>query len=166
MKDYRATFDISDADWKAIDKALSLLEEKFMALRDITDEDRAWQVPFSTRAEAFCRKAVDVMVKDRDVLIDTDVDLDEIRGDLLSIDELRPRISRLESLLEKCRHNENWLARYLYTGCMDGYAVFDIAGRAAPMKPLRDAISFRKPGLKMPLVDFDGAGLKLDPDAE
>ena len=103
MKDYRATFDLSDADWKAIDKALSLLEEKFMALRDITDEDRAWQVPFSTRAEAFCRKAVDVMVKDRDVLIDTDVDLDEIRGDLLSIDELRPRISRLESLLDAVR---------------------------------------------------------------
>ena len=99
MKDYRATFDLSDADWKAIDKALSLLEEKFMALRDITDEDRAWQVPFSTRAEAFCRKAVDVMVKDRDVLIDTDVDLDEIRGDLLSIDELRPRIGRLAALL-------------------------------------------------------------------
>ena len=166
MKDYRATFDFSDADWQAIDKALAVLEDKFTALRDITAEDRAWQIPFSTRAEAFCRKAVDVMVKDRDVLIDTDVDLDEIRGDLLSIDELRPRISRLESLLEKCRDNETWLKGFLYTGCIDGYAVFDIAGRAGPMKPLRDAISYRKPGLKMPLVDFDGAGLKLDPDAD
>ena len=166
MKDYRATFDISDADWKAIDKALSLLEEKFMALRDITDEDRAWQVPFSTRAEAFCRKAVDVMVKDRDVLIDTDVDLDEIRGDLLSIDELRPRISRLESLLEKCRDNETWLKGFLFTGCIDGYVVFDLAGRAGPMKPLHDAMSFKKPGLKMPLVDRSGKGPVIDPDAE
>ena len=166
MKDYRATFDLSEADWKAIDKALSVLEEKFMALRDITEEDLAWQIPFSTRAEAFCRKAVDVMVKDRDVLIDTDVDLDEIRGDLLSIDELRPRIGRLESLLEKCRHNENWLARYLYTGCMDGYFVFDLAGRAGPMKALREAISFKKPGLKMPLVDRSGKGPAIDPDAE
>ena len=109
MKDYRATFDFSDADWAAVDKALAVLEDKFSRLREITPEDLAWQIPFSTRAEAFCRKAVDVMVKDRDVLIDTDVDLDEIRGDLLSIDELRPRIGRLAALLDKCRHNESVL---------------------------------------------------------
>lgn len=165
MKDYRATFDFSDADWAAVDKALAVLEDKFSRLREITPEDLAWQIPFSTRAEAFCRKAVDVMVKDRDVLIDTDVDLDEIRGDLLSIDELRPRIGRLAALLDKCRHNEGWLARYLYLGCIDGYVAFDHAGRAAPMRALYDAISYRTPGLALPLVDFDGAGLKLDPDA-
>jgi hypothetical protein len=106
------------------------------------------------------------MVKDRDVLIDTDVDLDEIRGDLLSIDELRPRISRLESLLEKCRDNETWLKGFLFTGCIDGYVVFDLAGRAGPMKPLHDAMSFKKPGLKMPLVDRSGKGPAIDPDAE
>lgn len=141
MKDYRATFDFSDADWAAVDKALAVLEDKFSRLREITPEDLAWQIPFSTRAEAFCRKAVDVMVKDRDVLIDTDVDLDEIRGDLLSIDELRPRIGRLAALLDKCRHNEGWLARYLYLGCIDGYVAFDHAGRTASIRALYDAIS-------------------------
>ena len=47
-----------------------------------------------------------------------------------------------------------------------GYVVFDLAGRAGPMKALHDAMSFKKPGLKMPLVDRSGKGPAIDPDAE
>ena len=163
MKDYRATFDLSDADWKAIDKALSLLEEKFMALRDITDEDRAWQVPFSTRAEAFCRKAVDVMVKDRDVLIDTDVDLDEIRGHLLSIDQLRPRLRRLRELYRRGQSNVNAIGGEAYDGCMMGQLTLERSGRGGALKRIKEAtVEMRTSRIKTLLGDIEDTSLVDD----
>ena len=140
--DFTATFDFDDSEWKAIDDALALLEEKFAMLDEPVEEAEEGCFPFDPSAEAYTRRAIGELRKEWVHFVDDPwTDLDEIRGDLLSIDELRPRIGRLAALLDKCRHNEGWLARYLYLGCIDGYVAFDHAGRAAPMRALYDAIS-------------------------
>jgi hypothetical protein len=47
--DYRATFDFSQADWKAIERALTMLEEKFAILDDYDETSLPTACPFTPR---------------------------------------------------------------------------------------------------------------------
>ena len=48
--DFTATFDFDDSEWKAIDDALALLEEKFAMLDDIEGEADEGDFPFDAAA--------------------------------------------------------------------------------------------------------------------
>jgi hypothetical protein len=75
-----------------------------LARREVRDARRAGRggggglLPFDPSAEAYTRRAIGELRKEWVHFVDDPwTDLDEIRGHLLSIDQLRPRLRRLRS---------------------------------------------------------------------
>lgn len=100
--------DISDADWTAIDAALTTLEEKLGAkLLDLTVEQRSRLTKMGDKSEAFCRQALVTGRQNAGKLpTDTAADLAAEEADLAALDKLRPRLARLTALTEKADDSE------------------------------------------------------------
>ena len=100
--------DISDADWTAIDAALTTLEDKLGAkLLDLTVEQRSRLTKMGDKSEAFCRQALVTGRQNAAKLpTDTAADLTAEEADLAALDKLRPRLARLTALTEKADDSE------------------------------------------------------------
>lgn len=100
--------DISDADWTAIDAALTTLEDKLGAkLLDLTMEQRSRLTKMGDKSEAFCRQALVTGRQNAGKLpTDTAADLTAEEADLAALDKLRPRLARLTALTEKADDSE------------------------------------------------------------
>ena len=61
--DFTATFDFDDCEWKAIDDALALLEEKFAMLDEPVEEAEEGCFPFDPSAEAYTRRAIGELLR-------------------------------------------------------------------------------------------------------
>ena len=138
--DFTATFDFSDSEWKAIDAALALLEEKFAMLDELVDDpEESYFSLFDAAAEAYTRRAIGVLRQDWVHFIDDRwTDLDEIRGHLLSIDQLRPRLRRLRDLYRRGQSNVNVLGVEAYDGCMMGQLKLERFGRGGALKRIQE----------------------------
>lgn len=165
--DFTATFDFSDKEWKAIDDALALLEEKFAMLDEPVEDAEEGCFPFDAAAEAYARKAIGVLRKEWVHFVDDPwTDLDEIRGHLLSVDQLRPRLRRLRELYRRGQSNVNAIGGEAYDGCMMGHLKLERIGRAGPLKRIRDATDeMRKPHVKALLRDVEDTSL-VDDESE
>jgi hypothetical protein len=69
--DYRATFDFSQAITKAIERALTILEEKFAILGDYDENSLSDGLQYYPRDEVFIRKATEVLKREWDVFVTT-----------------------------------------------------------------------------------------------
>lgn len=165
--DFTATFDFSDSDWKAIDQALALLEEKFAMLDDIEGEADEGDFPFDAAAEAYTRKAIGELRKEWVHFVDDSwTDLDEIRGHLLSIDQLRPRLRRLRELCRRGQANVHVIGSEAYDACMLGELKLERIGRSGPLKRIHEmSTEMRKPHVKALLRDCENTSL-VDDESE
>ncbi len=159
--DFTATFDFSDSDWKAIDAALALLEEKFAMLDDIDGEADEGDFPFDAAAEAYTRKAIGELRKEWVHFVDDSwTDLDEIRGHLLSIDQLRPRLRRLRELCRRGQANVHVIGSEAYDACLSGQFTLERLGKGERLKRLNEmSTEMRKPHVKALLGDGEDTSL-------
>jgi hypothetical protein len=63
--DYRSTFDFSQSDLQAIERAVAILEEKFAILDDYDETELPKARPFYPRDEVFIQKALEVIKRER-----------------------------------------------------------------------------------------------------
>ena len=166
--DFTATFDFSDKEWKAIDDALALLEEKFAMLDEPVEDAEEGCFPFDASAEAYARQAIGVLRKEWVHFVDDPwIDLDEIRGHLLSVDQLRPRLRRLRELYRRGQSNVNAIGGEAYDGCMMGQLTLDRIGRAGPLKCIHDETAeMRRSRIKTLLGDGEDTSLVDDESEE
>ena len=160
--DFTATFDFSDSEWKAIDAALTLLEEKFAMLDPLVDDpEESYFSLFDAAAEAYTRRAIGVLRKEWVHFVDDPwTDLDEIRGHLLSIDQLRPRLRRLRDLYRRGQSNVNTISVEAYDGCMMGQLKLERLGRGGALKRIDKMTSeLRTPVVKALLGDTEDTSL-------
>ena len=162
--DFTATFDFDDSEWKAIDDALALLEEKFAMLDDIEGEADEGDFPFDAAAEAYTRRAIGELRKEWVHFVDDPwTDLDEIRGHLLSIDQLRPRLRRLRELYRRGQSNVNAIGGEAYDGCMMGQLTLERSGRGGALKRIKEAtVEMRTSRIKTLLGDIEDTSLVDD----
>ena len=163
--DYRATFDFSQADLKAIERALTILEEKFAILDDYDENGLPDGLPYYPRDEVFIRKATEVIKREWDVFVDDDdVDVDEIRGHMLSVEQLRPYVRRLRDLLERGESNLRDLLCEAHDACMMGILTLDhVRPNLKELPALREAMSWQGPNV-MALLPKEGDVSLLDAD--
>lgn len=163
--DYRATFDFSQADLKAIERALTILEEKFAILGDYDENSLSDGLQYCPRDEVFIRKATDVLKREWDVFVDDDdVDVDEIRGHMLSVEQLRPTVRRLRDLLERGESNLRDLLGAAHDACMIGILTLDrVRPNLTELPVLREAMFLQGPNV-MALLPKEGDVSLLDAD--
>ena len=136
------SFAPSTADLAAIDGALKTLEDKFINLIDLSTEQRGALVKMGDKSEAFCRKAVEVLAANPNVLPPT-FNVAEMRRDLAGFDTLRPRMVRIEKLYEKMRDSQLALGSDVMTAALEGYALLKVAGKGEALDTARKALSVR-----------------------
>ena len=133
---------LTTADLSAIDAALKTLEDKFVGLIDLSIEQRSTVTKMGDKSEAFCRKAVEVLGNNPGVLA-ANYNLAEVKRDLAAFDALRPRLVRVEKLVEKLRDSQMALGSDLMTASLEGYAYLKVAGKGEALDTARAALSVR-----------------------
>ncbi|CAJ0822647.1 hypothetical protein [Ralstonia flaminis] len=136
------SFAPSTADLAAIDGALKTLEDKFVSLIDLSTEQRGALVKMGDKSEAFCRKAVEVLAANPNVL-PPNFNVAEMRRDLAGFDTLRPRMVRFEKLYEKMRDSQLALGSDVMSAALEGYALLKVAGKGEALDTARKALSVR-----------------------
>lgn len=139
------TLGITDADWTAIDGALTTLEDKLGAkLLDLTVEQRSRLTKMGDKSEAFCRQA---LVTGRLNIVklpaDAAADLTIEETDLADLDKLRPRLARLTALTEKANDSEVALGSDIMVFCLTLYGILKAIGAGAGLDALRTQIGAR-----------------------
>jgi hypothetical protein len=124
---------ISDADWTAIDGALTTLETKLGdKLLDLSIEQRQSLTKMGDKSEAFCRQAL-ITGRQNAAKLPTDTanDLAAEEADLADLDALRPRLARLNALREKADDTEVALGSDIMVFCLSLYGILKAIGVAA-----------------------------------
>lgn len=136
------SFAPSAVDLTAIDAAIKTLEDKLVSLIDLSPEQRGALVKMGDKSEAFCRKAVEVLGANPNVL-PANFNVAEMRRDLAGFDTLRTRLTRLERVVEKMRDSQLALGSDLMTASLEGYALLKVSGKGEALDSARKALSAR-----------------------
>jgi len=136
---------ISDADWTAIDAALTTLEDKLGAkLLDLTVEQRSRLTKMGDKSEAFCRQALVIGRQNVGKLpTDAAADLTAEEADLADLDKLRPRLARLTAITEKADDSEVALGSDIMVFSLGLYGILKALGAGAGLDALRSQMGTR-----------------------
>ena len=158
--------DISDADWTAIDAALTTLEEKLGAkLLDLTTEQRSRLTKMGDKSEAFCRQALVTGRQNAGKLpTDTAADLTAEEADLAALDKLRPRLARLTALTEKADDSEVATGSDIMVFSLTLYGILKAIGAGAGLDALKAQMADLQPAnmptsvglLELPMFSVEG----------
>jgi hypothetical protein len=137
----------------AIDNALDLVEsqlERLLTLDEEYDEDdelpeRPTQRPFKPAEETrlggaqerFCRETLMRLLLNPQLDVS---DIPEANEVLRALDQLRPRLVRLQRLGERASHAHSVLSEHVMFCAMIGYGTLQNANQHHGLEPLRDAV--------------------------
>lgn len=130
----------SEAELAEIDGALAVLERHFAPLPELTPDERRQLTKMGDKSEAFCRQTLVVLAQHPEVL-PPNFDLTEAQNDLKQLDQLRPRLHRLERLQGKGWDADTALGSDVMSACLDGYALLKVTGKGAGLEALRAGMS-------------------------
>lgn len=134
---------LSDGDFEAIDTALTTLEKLFASFITLTSDDRHTMAKMGDKSEAFCRQAIMIAAQNKQFL-PPNLDVLEAQSDLSNLDRLRPRLHRLQDLLNKASDTDMALGSDIYMFSLDAYGMLKIAGKgSAALDALRESMSVR-----------------------
>ena len=132
----------SEAELAEMDGALAVLERHFAPLPELTPDERRQLTKMGDKSEAFCRQTLVVLAQHPEVL-PPNFDLTEAQNDLKQLDQLRPRLHRLERLQGKGWDADTALGSDVMSACLDGYALLKVTGKGAGLEALRAGMSRR-----------------------
>jgi len=133
---------ISPSQLASVDTSLNALEKDLAGLIDLTTAQRSSVVKMGDKSEAFCRKALEVLNQNKNVL-SANSNMDEMKRDLAMFDALRTRLVRLEKLHERLSDSQLALGSDVMSAALEGYAFLKIAGKGEGLDSLRRALSVR-----------------------
>jgi hypothetical protein len=139
------TLNISDADWTAIDAALTTLENTLAPkLADLDVEQRSELTKMGPKSETFCRQTLITGRQSAAMLpAQTVTDLTAEEGDIAGVDKLRPRLARLTALKEKADDTEMALGSDVMVFCLSLYGILKAIGQGAGLDELRSQMKAR-----------------------
>ncbi|CAJ0718527.1 hypothetical protein LMG6871_02487 [Ralstonia edaphis] len=136
------SFQLSATDVTAIDGALKTLEEKLVGLIGLSTEQRSKLMKMGHKSEAFCREALELLSNNPGVL-PGNFSLQEMRRDLTGFDTLRPRVARMDKLLERMRDSQLAMGSDLMSAALEGYTYLKVAGKGEGLEGARRVLSTR-----------------------
>ncbi len=131
-----------DTALNTIDQALEALEGQLTGLIDLSVEQRRALPKMGDKSEAFCRQTLNVLQQNPQ-LVPPSLDLAEAQRDLLALDALRSRSSRLRQLMGRVEDTELALGSDVMSVSLDGYALLKVLGKGSGLKALRKEMGAR-----------------------
>ena len=119
---------LSDAQLAAVDNALFDLETQLNGLIAMNAIQRRKLTRMGDKSEAFCRQTLSVLAQNPQV-VPPSLNLAGAQADLETLDELRPRLHRLQRLAERAADTETALGSDIMRCALDGYALLKVSGR-------------------------------------
>ena len=133
----------SEADLIEIDAAISTLEAKMPPhLIDLSVDERRSLNKMGDKSEAFCRQTLNVLTQNPQVVPAT-LDLQEAQRDLIALDQMRSRTTRLRQLLGRAEDTETALGSDVMNASLEGYALLKVVGKGSGLEALRRDMSAR-----------------------
>lgn len=132
----------TDAELAEIDQALAVLESRFSELASLTAAQVRGLNKMGDKSEAFCRQTIHVMEMNPQILPPSFV-LADTQADLHALDQLRPRLTRLQRLTDRASDTTTALGADLMAASLEGYALLKVSGKNQGLESLRRELSAR-----------------------
>lgn len=142
MSQNLVTLTLSDAQLSAVDQALSDLETHLTGLIAFNASQRRGLKRMGGKSEAFCRQALSALAQNPQV-VPPSMGLAAAQADLVSLDQLRPRMLRLQRLSERVTDTEAALGSDVMAAALQGYALLKLSGKNQGLEGLRRALGTR-----------------------
>ena len=132
----------TDAQLAAIDTALTELETQFAGLVGLTADQRRALTKMGNKSEAFCRQTMSLLGQNPQ-LVPESVRLADSRQLLEALDDLRPRMQRLQRLGERLVDTDTAVGSAVMQTALQGYALLKVTGRNQGLEGLRESVGER-----------------------
>ncbi len=142
MSRYMVSLGLTEAHLVAVDQALAEIESQLSGLIALTPDQRRSLTKMGEKSETFCRQALSLLDQNRQ-LVPSSVQLDAALADQVSLDQLRPRLQRLQRLVERGSDTESALGNDMMVTSLQGYALLKVVGRNQGLEGLRRSIGSR-----------------------
>ena len=106
---------LTDAQLQAADAALTSLEAAFTGLIALQGDERIGLNRMGTKSEQFCRQTLNILGQNPQV-VPASIKLADAQADLIALDRLRPRLQRLQKLVERADDSEVALGSDIMSG--------------------------------------------------
>ena len=136
------TLSFTSEQLSAIDQTLATLEQQLSSLITLSNSAKQRMPKLGDRYDTFCRHTLEALADNPQVLPPT-LDLAAAQKDLITRDQLRPRLMRLEVLLRKGNDTQMALGSDVYTVASQGYGLLKLLGRATGLDPVRRDLGTR-----------------------
>lgn len=137
-----ATLNFTADELAAIDQTLSTLEQQLAGLITLGSSAKQRMAKLGDRSDTFCRRALEALADNPQILPPT-LDVAGAQRDLLARDQLRPRLMRIEILLQKGNDTQMALGSDAFSVATQGYGLLKLIGRANGLEPLRRDLGSR-----------------------
>ena len=142
MTQATVSLSFTDAQLTAIDAALSELETQFAGLIGLTNDERRALMKMGSKSETFCRQTMSLLVQNPQ-LVPASVPLATSQQLLDAMDELRPRMQRLQRLGERVVDTDMAAGATVMRTALQGYALLKVSGKNQGLDGLRKELSSR-----------------------
>jgi hypothetical protein len=134
---------LSEAELAEMDAAINTLETTLSRhMIDLSVDERRSLAKMGDKSEAFCRQTLNVLSQNPGV-VPANLDLDEAKRDLLALDQLRSRTTRLRQLLGRAEDTETALGSDVMSAALNGYALLKVLGKGSGLEGLRRDMAAR-----------------------
>ena len=134
---------LSEAELAEMDASIGALEATLSRhLMDLSVDERRSLPKMGDKSEAFCRQTLNVLSQNPQV-VPAGLDLAEARRDLLALDQLRSRTTRLRQLLGRAEDTETALGSDVMRASLEGYALLKVLGKGSGLESLRRDMAAR-----------------------
>ncbi|UXI70447.1 hypothetical protein [Tahibacter amnicola] len=133
---------LTDAQLAEADAALDALERALDDLISLTPDERRGLNRMGPKSEVFCRQVVAALQQNPQI-VPPKMNVAEGAADLVAIDRLRPRLSRLLRITERADDTVAVLGSDVMSLALEGYAQLKVSGRNEGLDGLRKELSSR-----------------------
>ncbi len=136
------SLNLNAQDYAEIDAALTVLETKLAGLIDLPTELRRSLTKMGDKSEAFGRQSITLLAQNPN-LVPASLDVAEAQRDLVDLDALRIRTSRIRQLLGRAEDTEMALGSDIMSVALEGYALLKVLGKGSGLDALVQGIGTR-----------------------
>lgn len=133
---------LTDTQLQTIDDALAALEGACAELIALDGDERRGLNRMGAKSEQFCRQTLHILSQNPQV-IPPSIKFADAQADLVALDRLRPRLQRLQRLVERAQDSEVALGSDVMSLALEGYALLKVAGKNQGLEAMRKDLSSR-----------------------